>query len=119
MAAGLSAIFKSPLGTAFFAVEILYSGMAFEGEALLFTLVASAVAYGLTGLFDGWTPLFMLPQGVTFGQPLDMAWFIVLAVTAGILGAILPTVFYFIPMPSIGCGFRIRSNWRSADWPSD
>ncbi|HQU17201.1 MAG: hypothetical protein B7Z66_13930 [Chromatiales bacterium 21-64-14] len=96
MAAGLSAIFKSPLGTAFFAVEILYSGMAFEGEALIFTLVGSAVAYGLTGLFDGWTPLFMLPHGVTFGQPLDVGWFIVLAVVAGILGAILPTVFYFI-----------------------
>ncbi len=96
MAAGLSAIFKSPLGTAFFAVEILYSGMAFEGEALIFTLVASAVAYGLTGLFDGWTPLFILPKGVTFGQPLDVGWFIVLAVCAGVLGAILPTVFYFI-----------------------
>ncbi len=96
MAAGLSAIFKSPLGTAFFAVEILYSGMAFEGEALIFTLVASAVAYGLTGMFDGWTPLFMLPQGVTFGQPMDIGWFIVLAVVAGVLGAILPTVFYYI-----------------------
>lgn len=96
MAAGLSAIFKSPLGTAFFAVEILYSGMAFEGEALIFTLVASAVSYGLTGIFDGWTPLFILPQGVTFGQPLDMGWFIVLAVAAGVLGAILPSVFYFI-----------------------
>ncbi len=96
MAAGLSAIFKSPLGTAFFATEILYTGMAFESEALIFTLVASAVAYGLTGLFDGWTPLFILPQGVTFGEPLDIGWFIVLAIIAGVLGAILPTVFYYI-----------------------
>ncbi len=96
MAAGLSAIFKSPLGTAFFATEILYTGMAFESEALIFTLVASAVAYGLTGLFDGWTPLFILPQGVTFGEPLDIGWFIVLAIMAGILGAILPTIFYYI-----------------------
>ena len=35
MAAGLAAIFKSPLGMAIFAVEILYSGMAFETEATI------------------------------------------------------------------------------------
>src|SRR5699024_163239 len=44
MAAGLSAIFKSPLGTAIFAVEILYSRMAFEGDALIYTLISAAVA---------------------------------------------------------------------------
>lgn len=94
MAAGLSAIFKSPLGTAFFAVEILYSSMAFEGAALIYTLVAAAMAYGLTGLFDGWTPLFILPKNVTFGQPLDIWWFAVLGVASGLLGAIFPTIFY-------------------------
>ena len=30
MAAGLSAIFRSPIGTAIFAVEVLYGGMDFE-----------------------------------------------------------------------------------------
>jgi CIC family chloride channel protein len=35
MAAGLSAIFRSPIGTAIFAVEVLYSGMDFESEALI------------------------------------------------------------------------------------
>jgi CIC family chloride channel protein len=95
MAAGLSAIFKSPLGTALFAVEILYSTMAFEGRFLTFTLIASAVAYAITGLFNGWTPLFILPRGVTFGAPIDLIWFVVLAALAGCLGAILPTVFYW------------------------
>jgi chloride channel protein, CIC family len=95
MAAGLSAIFKSPLGTAIFAVEILYSTMAFEGRYLTYTLVASAVAYAISGLFNGWSPLFVLPHDVSFGTPADLFWFVVLAALAGGLGALLPTVFYW------------------------
>jgi chloride channel protein, CIC family len=95
MAAGLSAIFKSPLGTALFAVEILYSTMSFEGRFLPYTLVASAVAYTIAGLFNGWLPLFVLPHDVTFGPPADLVWFAVLAVLSGGLGALLPTVFYW------------------------
>ena len=34
MAAGLSAIFRSPIGAAFFAVEVLYGNMEFETGAL-------------------------------------------------------------------------------------
>lgn len=108
MAAGLSAIFKSPLGTALFAVEILYSTMAFEGRYLTFTLIGSAVAYAVTGLFNGWSPLFVLPHDVSFGAPVDLAWFVVLAVMAGGLGALLPTVFYWtrdkfheLPVPNM------------------
>jgi chloride channel protein, CIC family len=95
MAAGLSAIFKSPLGTAFFAVEILYGTMAFESAALIYTLIGAAVSYAITGLFDGWTPLFVLPKGGSFGAPADLIWFVVLAVVAGLVGAALPTVFYW------------------------
>lgn len=95
MAAGLSAIFKSPLGTALFAVEILYSTMAFEGRYLTYTFVASAVAYTITGLFNGWLPLFVLPHDVTFGSPTNLIWFVVLAVLSGGLGAVLPTAFYW------------------------
>lgn len=96
MAAGLSAIFKSPLGTAIFAVEILYSTMAFEGSALVFTLIGASVAYAVTGLFDGWTPLFMLPNDVGFSHIENLLWYAVLAVLAGVLGAALPTMFYTV-----------------------
>jgi len=41
MAAGLSAIFRSPIGTAIFAIEVLYSDMEFDAAALLFTLLGS------------------------------------------------------------------------------
>src|SRR5699024_7246128 len=96
MAAGLSAVFKSPLGTAIFAVEILYSTVAFEGSALVFTLIGAAVAYAVTGLFDGWTPLFILPDSVGFSHIENLLWYAVLAVLAGVLGAALPTMFYTV-----------------------
>lgn len=94
MAAGLSAIFKSPLGTAIFAVEILYGGLAFEETVLSFTIVAAAVAYGLTGMFDGWAPLFALPAHLEFNNPAHLLWYGALGVAAGGIGALLPTVFY-------------------------
>ncbi|MEO6776793.1 MAG: chloride channel protein [Kofleriaceae bacterium] len=94
MAAGLSAIFKSPLGTAIFAVEILYSRMAFESAALIFTLISASVAYSVTGVFSGFTPLFLLPQDSRNLVPLDLVWFSLLGVLAGGVGALMPRIYY-------------------------
>jgi CIC family chloride channel protein len=94
MAAGLSAIFKSPLGTAVFAVEILYSRVSFEGGALLYTLIGSAVAYAMAGYFSGFTPLFILPPSTEIGDLSDLGVYAVLGVIAGLLGAVLPGIFY-------------------------
>lgn len=93
MAAGLSAIFRSPIGTAFFAIEVLYSGMEFDAAALLFTLLASIVAYALNGLFVGWRPLFAVPAlpMPAFG---DYLWYAALGILGGVIGALLPGVFY-------------------------
>lgn len=96
MAAGLSAIFKSPLGTAIFAVEILYSRMAFEGGALIFTMISASVAYSITGMFSGYTPLFLLSASSRNLDPLDLLWFSLLGVLAGAVGAVMPKIYYGI-----------------------
>jgi CIC family chloride channel protein len=96
MAAGLAAIFRSPLGMAIFSVEILYSGMAFETEALIYTVVASVVAYAVNGLFVGWSPIFLLPQDIHFTEPVALIGYGALGVIAGIVGAIEPPIFYGI-----------------------
>jgi CIC family chloride channel protein len=106
MAAGLSAIFKSPLGTAIFAVEILYSGMAFEGDALLYTFISAAIAYAVVGSINGWTPLFFVANQ-PFGSALNLIWYGAVGVCAGIVGAILPAVFY-----------GIRDAFRALAWPN-
>lgn len=96
MAAGLAAIFRSPLGMAIFAVEILYGSMAFEGEALIYTVVAAVVAYAVNGLFVGWQPLFLFSDTLHFSQPLDLIGYLVLGIVAGLVGAFEPSIFYGI-----------------------
>jgi CIC family chloride channel protein len=96
MAAGLAAIFRSPLGMAIFAVEILYSGMAFETEALIYTVIASVVAYAVNGLFVGWSPIFLFPQSIHFTQPIALVGYAALGIVAGVIGAIEPPIFYGI-----------------------
>lgn len=96
MAAGLSAIFRSPLGMAIFAVEIPYASTASEYEALPFTLLAAVIAYAVNGLFVGWNPIFLLPSNLAFNRPIELLGFAILGVAAGIVGAIEPGIFYGI-----------------------
>jgi CIC family chloride channel protein len=94
MASGLSAIFRSPIGTAFFAVEVLYSGMEFDTWVLLYTMLGSIVAYTINGLFVGWQPLFNVPQNIPTPNFMEYLWYAVLGVIAGLFAVILPEIFY-------------------------
>jgi CIC family chloride channel protein len=60
-AGGLGAIFRSPLGAAMTAVEVLYSE-DFEGEALLPSIVCSVSAYTVFTLFFGTAPYVSIPD---------------------------------------------------------
>ncbi|MGH9502841.1 MAG: chloride channel protein [Terriglobales bacterium] len=94
MAAGLSAIFRSPIGAAFFAIEVLYGSMEFEAGALLHTMLASIVAYAVNGLFVGWRPLFYFPAAPSSLPALDYGWVGALGVAGGLIATLLPVVFY-------------------------
>ena len=96
MSAGLAAVFRAPLGMAIFGVEILYSGMVFESEALIYTVISAVTAYAFHGFFVGWSPIFAIPAGLTFHSPLALAGFGILGVLAGVVGAVLPWLFYGI-----------------------
>jgi len=94
MAAGLSAIFRSPLGTALFSIEVLYSGVEFEASALLYTLLASVTAYAVNGAFSGWQPLFRVPPNLSVHSLADYGWYAVLGLACAVVAAALPNVFY-------------------------
>jgi CIC family chloride channel protein len=96
MAAGLAAIFRSPVGTALFAIEVLYGEMDFDARALLYTLLGSVVAYAVNGLFVGWHPLFRVPPNLPAPAFLDYAWYLLLGVLAGLVATLIPVVFYGI-----------------------
>jgi chloride channel protein, CIC family len=106
MAAGLSAIFRSPIGTAIFAVEVLYSEMEFEADALLYTILGAVIAYAVNAVFVGWQPLFLIPANIKLEHLSDYAWYIILGLASGVIGTMLPNVFYItrdifkkIPIP--------------------
>ena len=94
MAAGLSAIFRSPLGTAVFAVEVLYSTMEFEAGALIYTIISAVVAYAINGIFVGFEPIFRLPSGLTFERIDTLFWFAILGVLTGLAATVLPLLYY-------------------------
>jgi CIC family chloride channel protein len=109
MAAGLSAIFRSPIGTAFFAIEVLYGGMDLEASALAYTMLSSIVAYAVNGLFVSWEPLFSFPAAPAGAMhPITYLWYGVLGLVAALVATILPMVFYGLrdtfrelPIPSM------------------
>lgn len=94
MASGLSAIFRSPIGTAFFAVEVLYSGMEFDAWVLLYTMLGSIVAYTVNGLFVGFLPLFNMPVNIPTPNLVGYLWYAALGVVGGVVGVLLPEIFY-------------------------
>ena len=97
MAAGLSAMFRSPIGTSLMAIEVLYADMEFEAGALLYTLLSAIVAYALNGFFDGWEPLFRLAAPIgRLPRVLDYGWYVALGFSAGITATLVPIFFYRI-----------------------
>jgi len=94
MAAGLSAIFRSPIGTAIFAVEVLYGGMDFEAGALIYCMLAAIIGYAVNGWFVGWQSLFQVPTHLYAAGLADYGWFVALGAASGLLASILPEVFY-------------------------
>ena len=107
MAAGLSAIFRSPIGAAFFAIEVLYGRMEFEAGALLYTMLSSVVAYAVNSVFVGGKPLFFFPSEQLRILPTAYLWFGALGIAGGLIGTVLPVVFY-----------RMRDLFRSLPVPA-
>ncbi len=95
MASGLSAIFRAPIGTSIFAISVLYSGVEFESWALVYTLLGSLVAYIATGFTLGWHPIFFVPGNLFVSEPKTYVHLILLGIVCGIIGLILPNIFYY------------------------
>lgn len=94
MAAGLSAIFRSPIGAAIFAVEILYRDMEYESRALLYAILAAVVAYTVNGPFVDWQPLFHVPPDLAVSSLFQYFCYAVLGVACGLTATGVPVFFY-------------------------
>jgi H+/Cl- antiporter ClcA len=93
---GIGAIFGAPLGGAVLAADIVYRD-DFEAEALVPGFIASIAGYTVFGLIEGFSPLFgYAAPGYRFHEPVQLAWFAVIGVLAGLVGLIYARSFYGI-----------------------
>ncbi len=94
MASGLSAVFKAPMGTAIFSIEVLYSDTEFETQELMFILFGPLIAYTITGYLFGWQPIFAIPKNLEVTKIITFLEIILLGIASGIISVFLPNIFY-------------------------
>ncbi|HLH47113.1 MAG TPA: chloride channel protein, partial [Acidimicrobiales bacterium] len=90
---GIGAIFSAPLGGAVLAADIIYRD-DFEFSAVVPGAIASIVAYTIFGAVKGFRPLFAVTGHYRYDQPIDLLWFAVIGVLAGVIGLIYSRSFY-------------------------
>ena len=95
--AGIGAIFRAPLGGAFFAAEVLYNEAEFEYEALIPCFLSSIVGYSVYCTFSGygWGAIFHAPV-FTFHNPWQLIFYGLLGLLMALFGYIYVKVFYQI-----------------------
>ena len=92
VAAGVGSIFRSPLGGAFFAVEVLYRE-DLETEALMPAVVSAITGYSLYSYVEGSTTVFLTPH-FRFVNPLELLPLILFAFVCAVVGVIFARVFF-------------------------
>ena len=93
-AAGVGAIFHTPLGGALFAASVLYRRPEFEGGALVPAFVASAVGYATFTAFVGFgTHLLRDADQLAFGGALELPAYVVLGLACGAIALLFSAIF--------------------------
>ncbi len=95
MAAGISAIFRAPLGGAMLGVEMLYR-KDLKAEALMPCLFASVTGYAVFGSVTSFTPILGDQGAAGLHDVRQFGWMAVLGVLAGLLGRAYSRTFYGI-----------------------
>src|SRR5258708_24027690 len=85
MAGGMAAVFRTPLGAALLAVEILYRD-DFESDALVPALLASVVSYSVFISIMGESTLFAHAPRYPF-IPAHLPWYALLALLIALLAS--------------------------------
>jgi CIC family chloride channel protein len=98
MGAGIAAIFKAPLAGALFAAEVLYSSPEIESEVIIPAGLACVMAYSTFWVVFGGKSLFDLqPEllaALKFTNPVQLFFYLVLAVFMSILAMLYTRTFY-------------------------
>ncbi len=111
MAAGFTVLFGTPLGAAIFALEILHRRGLQYYEALLPAILGSLSGYVVSVLLDsvGLAPIFDFPPTPVIDEA-QLGW----AVLAGVVGAVVATVFTYLVEGLRHAMARLPLPWRPA-----
>ncbi len=90
---GIGAIFGAPLGGAVLASEVLYRD-DFDPAALLPSFIASVVSFVVFGAAEGFSPLFGYVKTYHFTDPIQLVWFALIGLLAGLIGLLYAKGFY-------------------------
>lgn len=93
MASGIGAIFRAPLGGALLGAELLYRD-DLEADAIMPGLISSIVAFAVYGSVYGFHPIFGTMSSLNFVHPLELGWFALVGVGAGLAGRWYAQCFY-------------------------
>jgi CIC family chloride channel protein len=93
LGAGIGAIFRAPLGGAVLAAEIPYREDV-ESEALVPAFVASIISFAIFGALVGYTPIFGRVAGTGFTQPIQLVYYVIIGLVAGLVGRLYIGTFY-------------------------
>ena len=92
--AGISAVFRTPFGGAFYATEVLYRDVEFETAALVPCFVASIVSYSIyCSTLGKWGTLFTMPT-MEFQNPLELPLYLLLGVCCALTGMFYVGTFH-------------------------
>ena len=91
-AGGLGAIFRSPLGGAITAIEVLYRE-DFESEALIPCIISSVTGYAIFSTVFGYDKILMLPE-CYWKNPLELLFYALLGLSCVPVGILYVKVFY-------------------------
>lgn len=91
--AGIAAVFKSPLGGAFFGVEMLYKRDT-ELETLAPAVIAALTAYVVSCFFFGWGPIYGVPEYdvVAALRPASLLCFVLLGIVCAPFAVLFPKI---------------------------
>lgn len=89
----IGSIFKAPLGGALLGTEILYR-RDFEVDAIFPSFISSIIGYVIFASWNGWNPIFSIPDGLTFNNPIQLCGYAILGLVCGIVGAVYGRTFY-------------------------
>ncbi|GIV62499.1 MAG: chloride channel protein [Rhodothermaceae bacterium] len=92
IAAGVGSIFRSPLGGAFFAVEVLYR-QDLETEGLMPSVVAAITGYSIFSSIEGSATVFATPN-FAFVNPLELIPLVAFALLCAAVGILYVEIFY-------------------------